>query len=138
MNIIPTEDQPPAAALVLFSDRTAIRWMRLLPRGFRHCSLILAQPTGGWLLVDSLANRVVLAPLDAAGLLQLLQRCVKRGDRVTPVRSLNRPTRRKRPMHPFTCVELTLRVLGFQPFFVLTPRQLFRILSGRCESTVDK
>lgn len=103
--------------------------MRLLPRGFRHCAVILPQPCG-WLFIDSLANRVALAPLDADGLATLLHRLVARGDRVLAVRRPDRAPRRKRRMLPFTCVELTIRLLGLTSLYVLTPYDLFRKLSS--------
>jgi len=129
--------RPAPVALVVFSDRTAIRWMRLLSRGFRHCLVVLPHPDG-WLAIDSLADRVVATPLDAAALVRLLRLAVRRGDRILPVAADRRTPRRKRAMRPFTCVELTLRLLGLQPFFVLTPNGLFRFLSEKTEFTVDK
>lgn len=128
----PSPPRPdPNLALVVFSDRTAIAWMRLLPRGFRHCALILPLPLpGGWVFIDSLANRVALAPLDADALARLLQRLTARGDRVLAVRRPERSPRRKRRMRPFTCVELTIRLLGLSSLCVLTPYGLFRTLSA--------
>ncbi|MEQ8602535.1 MAG: hypothetical protein RIB45_04390 [Marivibrio sp.] len=137
MNNVSASDSPPRVALVVFSDRTGIRWMRLLPRGFRHCFVLLPDPSG-WLAVDSLADRVVVSSLDGPALVRLLRAAVRRGDRILPTAADRRSPRRKRAMRPFTCVELTLRLLGLQPLFVLTPIGLFRFISRLNESMVDK
>lgn len=146
MNIFRIIPDQSDAALVVFSNHTGIRWMRLLPRGFRHCFVILRQGEDDWLMVDSLPGRIALQRLDTAATVRLLRLLIRRGDRVLPARVAGRADRRgrgrikdrARRMRPYTCVELSIRLLGYQTLNVLTPSRLFRFLSGFCERYVDK
>jgi hypothetical protein len=132
-------DDPGAdIALVVFSHRTGIPWMRLLRGGFRHCFVLLRQVDGSWTLVDSLPNRIVVRPFDTQAIGRLLPRLARRGDRIVPVAPNRRPARRKRSMRPFSCVELSIRLLGFRSLNVLTTYGLFRSLSFLKENNVDK
>lgn len=128
----------PKPALVVFSDRTGIGWMRLLPRGFRHCFLILPRGDDDWVMIDSLPGRVALQHFDTAALTRLLGRLTSRGDRVLPIRPARRGPPRARRMRPFTCVELSIRLLAINPIYVLTPVGLFRFLSNNQDKMVDK
>ena len=119
-----TRDQESPVALVVFTDRCAVWWLRGLRSGFRHCFLLMRE-RDRWILADSLAHRLCLRILDhqeAAGLLVTLTRG---GDRIVPVRPVAAPLRRKRPLRPFSCVELSARSLGMDARLTLTPFQLF-------------
>ncbi len=132
MNLFAAALAPSDLALVVFSDRTGIWWMRLLRRGYRHCFVILPGEVAGarcWVLADSLPNRVALQLVDTESLIRLLRHLVRRGDRVVPVRAVRRPPARRRRMRPFSCVELSVRLLGLQSLNVLTPYGFFRSLS---------
>ncbi|MBP5858460.1 hypothetical protein KAJ83_15675 [Marivibrio halodurans] len=138
MNLCLNSPTPSKTALIVFSDRTGIGWMRLLPRGFRHCFLILPQGDDDWLMIDSLPGRVALQRFDTAALTRLLGRLTRRGDRVLPIRSARRAPPCIRRMRPFTCVELCIRLLAMESVYVLTPRGLFGILSKSHDESVDK
>ncbi|MBK1699238.1 hypothetical protein CKO21_18485 [Rhodovibrio salinarum] len=124
----------PAVAVVAFSGGAELWWLRLLKPGFRHCLVALAQPSGGWLLVDPMAHvtrfAVVSGPIDpvawflAHGLLPV------------PVRPVA-PARRAAPWAPFTCVEAVKRALGIRARCVVTPWQLFRHLTRVEKKVLD-
>lgn len=110
-------------ALVAFSGRAALWWLRLLKPGFRHC-LVAIQDPAGWIVIDPLSHRteVDLLPLPPdfdlaawyreAGLIVV--------DTVT-----RQPPRRPAPWRPYSCVESVKRVLGIQDGRILTPWQLY-------------
>ncbi|MBK1668410.1 hypothetical protein CKO28_10220 [Rhodovibrio sodomensis] len=124
----------PPVAVVAFSGRADLWWLPLLKPGFRHCLVALAQPGGGWILLDPMAHATRVAivsggadPLDwflAHGLLPV------------PVRPAP-PARRAAPWAPFTCVEAVKRALGLRARFVLTPWQLFRYLTRSEKKVLD-
>lgn len=124
----------PAAAVVGFSGRVELWWLRALKPGFRHCVVALAQPGGGWVLVDPMAHatRVTAIPgrTDPVGWFlahELLP---------VPVRP-RPPELRAAPWAPFTCVEAVKRALGIRARFVFTPWQLFRHLTEGKKKVLD-
>lgn len=111
-------------ALVVFSGKADLSWLRLLRPGFRHC-FVLLDLGGVWVCVNPLAHRtsVELWPLDPTTDLAVWLRA-QEGLRV--VESVVRhPPRRASPICIFSCVEAVKRVLGIQERWVLTPGQLY-------------
>lgn len=122
-------------AVVGFSGKTEIRWLRWLKPGFRHC-LVLLWDGRDWILYDPLAHVtelvVVRAQADFCPLAWLLAHdCLP-----VPVRVV-RPPRRLAPVAPYTCVEAVKRVLGLRARGVFTPWQLFRCLTRKTNKVLD-
>lgn len=133
-------------ALVVFSDRTTLRRLKCLARGFRHCFVVVrdgagrpgtAQAADGhWLLLDPLADRFVVSalaprknrPLPADQLALGLRRL---GYRVAAARIMTPAPAKARPapVRPLTCVEAVKRILGLRLPWTFTPRQLHRHLT---------
>ncbi len=117
-------EAPILRALVVFSDRADLRWLRLLRPGFRHC-FVLLDLGGTWVCVNPLAHRtsVELWNLDAATDLPTWLRAQEGLIVVETV--VRQPPRRPSPVGLFSCVEAVKRILGLQKRWVLTPGQLY-------------
>ncbi|MBI3443836.1 MAG: hypothetical protein HY055_00325 [Magnetospirillum sp.] len=115
-------------ALVVFSGKAELAWLRLLRRGFRHC-FVVVETQAGWLCLNPLAHRTALDlwPLalefDVAGWLR------DQGLIVVEAR-LIQPPRRQAPVSLYSCVEAVKRVLGIHAAWVVTPWQLYRYLTN--------
>lgn len=130
---LPETPSQGARALVAFSGRTDLKWLRLLKPGYRHCFAVVEAPGGRdgdaprWLLYNplSVGTQMALWPgVDAAELRAGLE-----AEGYTVVQTRVRPLgRRVLGWRPFTCVEAVKRVLGLRAPAVLTPWQLRRYL----------
>lgn len=128
-NRFPEAPSQGARALVAFSGRTELTWLRLLKPGYRHCFAVVEAPGGGdgdvpgWLLYNplSVGTQMALWPgVDAAELRAGLE-----AEGFDVVQTRVRPLgRRGLGWRPFTCVEAVKRVLGLRAPAVLTPWQL--------------
>lgn len=117
-------DAPAVRALVVFSGKADLRWLRLLRPGFRHC-FVLLELGGTWVCVNPLAHRtsVELWSLDPA---TDLPTWLGAQEGLTVVETVvRRPPRRPSPIGLYSCVEAVKRVLGLQERWVLTPGQLY-------------
>lgn len=114
------------AAWVVFSDAPGMPLLRWLPRGFRHC-FVLLNDGRHWIAVDPLAacTEVEVLPLPAEADVPGWYR--ERGHAVVRA-AVRREARRPAPLGPFTCVEAVKRVLGLRAPLVVTPGQLHRRL----------
>lgn len=122
-------------ALVAFTGRTELAWLRLLKPGFRHCFVLLPDPVG-WVLLDPMAHATLVRVLPSTPAATLFARLLAEGLVAVPVRPRAAP-RRAAPWAPFTCVEAVKRALGVRARGVWTPWQLFRLLT-REEKMLDK
>jgi len=139
MTIVPENDGNQTfsgRALVIFSGRADLRWLRLLRPGFRHCFVVLETP-GGWISLNPMAHRTDLAVLsvptgyDLAGWY--------RAQGLTVLETVpHLPPRRQAPWRPYSCVEAVKRVLGIHDGFVLTPWQLFRHLENKGKKSLTE
>jgi hypothetical protein len=117
-----SSDHSAKRAWVVFSGQTDLPWLRVLRKGFRHCSVIL-QDNGQWVTLDPMAHRTEVCVHPVAADFDLPAWFERRGLIVIPV-SVQKPLR-EAPWGLFTCVEAVKRVLGIHERFVLTPWQLF-------------
>jgi len=116
------EDAP--RAVVVFSGRADLAWLRLLRPGFRHCFILLH--TGkGWLYLNPLAHRTEISLLDLPGEFDVAG-WYRQRDMVALTTRPRRPPHRAAPWRPHTCVETVKRILGIHAGWVLTPWQLYR------------
>lgn len=113
-------------ALVVFSGRGGLWWLRFLKPGFRHCFAVLHDGRN-WLLYDPMSHVTQLHTLSCGSPARLCQGLLARGYLVVPVRPRT-VALRPAPCAPFTCVEAVKRVLGLHARGVVTPWQLFRHL----------
>lgn len=125
----------PPVAVVAFSGKAELWWLRGLKPGFRHCLVALAQPGGGWILLDPLAHATRLLHLPSLG--DPVDWFLAHGLLPVPVRPVP-PMPRAAPWAPFTCVEAVKRTLGIRARFVLTPWQLFRHLTRAEKKVLDR
>lgn len=116
-------------ALVVFSGRADLWWLRLLRPGFRHCFVVL-QGDRGWVVVDALSHRTALVQIPEMQE-SILQACYRqRGFLVVPS-EINSPKKSMAPIMPYSCVESVKRILGIHARLVVTPWQLYRYLNKR-------
>lgn len=138
--LTPTAPAPAAdgggLAVVAFSGRTELWWLRILRPGFRHC-LVLIRAASGWIVCDPMAHRTDIGMLPSVGAdgADILAWLAGQGFLVVPVRLRDVP-RRPAPWAPFTCVEAVKRILGIRARRVLTPWQLYNHLVMR-ENMLD-
>lgn len=121
-----------AAALVMFADDTSLNCLRLLRRGFRHCFVAVAA-TEGWIICDPRSPCTDLAFVTGFDQTQVATWYRDLGLCVVETCTLQAPLR-PAPIRPFTCVEAVKRVLGVHAPWVLTPWQLYRLLTSSCNS----
>ena len=116
-------------ALVVFSGRTGVAWLRWLRPGFRHCFVAL-DDGASWLTVDPLLHRIEVR---ASGLPSHFDLAAEyRRMDLTVVEVIPSPVRvRCAPLGLFTCVEAVKRVLGLHARRIATPWQLYRFLLHR-------
>ena len=120
-------------ALVLFTGKADLWWLRLLRPGFRHCLVAVEQP-GGWIVLNPLSHRVDIEfcpGIDEA----VLRGHFEATGGICVATRLGDPPPRPAPWRPFTCVEAVLRVLGLRAPWVFTPWQLYRVLNCRGSNT---
>lgn len=115
-------------ALIVFEDRHEPAWLRLLTPGFRHCFCVVG---GGlnWTIIDPLLSRIEVLPfcgLDEDGLAEHYRRT---GRTVVAGRISSVATCKAFIPRPLTCVEVVKRTLNLDAPGVLTPRQLYRVLT---------
>ncbi|MBI5164407.1 MAG: hypothetical protein HY985_10955 [Magnetospirillum sp.] len=127
--MIPERDANWSRALVMFSGRTDLWWLRLLRRGYRHCFVAL-EGEGGWVVIDPLAHRTVVLALPPCAALDLAAFYRQHGLEVVET-AVAAPPRRPAPWRPHTCVESVKRILGISAPFILTPRQLSSFIRER-------
>ncbi|MBI1243602.1 MAG: hypothetical protein GC202_01225 [Alphaproteobacteria bacterium] len=118
-----------AVALVAFTDRTEIAWLRGLRRGFRHCA-IWVRAGDFWIAHEALSHQCYVGVLAAVDTRQLRAGLRAAGYRVVKARIAAAP-RRLAPVLPLTCVEGVKRLLGIHSWRILTPWQLYRYLIRR-------
>lgn len=118
-----------APALVAFTDRTDIGWLRGLRRGFRHCA-VWVRAGDFWIAHEMLSHQGFIGILSGADEKRLRAALRASGYRVVRTRIAAAP-RRLAPVLPVTCVESVKRLLGIQSWRILTPWQLYRHLIRR-------
>jgi len=121
-----TQALRPGRAVVVFSGKVTLWWLRFLRPGFRHC-FVLIESGGQWIAYNPMSNGcefavwaglgedAVCRSLNASGYTAI-------GVNVRPLRSGAYPWR------PYTCVEVVMRALNLRTAWVFTPWQLYRFL----------
>jgi hypothetical protein len=124
---------PDQSAWVVFSGRADHGWQRWLRPGFRHC-FAAVEDAAGWLVIDPLSGRLLLARLDVptgfdlpafyrrAGMLPL-----------GPFPLAETDLGRASWCSPLNCVSVCRAVLGPHAPFALTPHGLYRGLITRVD-----
>lgn len=126
---------PGCRALVVFSGRADLWWLRLLKPGFRHCFVALEGETG-WLVVEPLSHCTEVTLLPAIAERELASWYRAHDLTVAATRRIA-PERRAAPLRPYSCVESVKRLLGIHAGNVLTPWQLFRYIEQSMKIIVD-
>ena len=115
---------PPATrALVVFSGKADLGWLRLLRPGFRHC-FVLLELGDSWVCVNPLAHRTSVEVWSLDPATDLLGWLRAQEGLIVVETTLRHPPRRPSPIGLYSCVEAVKRVLGLQERWVLTPGQL--------------
>jgi hypothetical protein len=111
---------------VVFTDQTDLWWLKFLPKGFRHCFVIIHDGKN-WITVDPLSNTMEVVVQDVPKEFDLPRWLKEQGHVVLRVRKM--PDEAKvAPVMLFSCVEAVKRMIGVRERFILTPRQLYRHL----------
>lgn len=129
----------PAAgrALVVFSGRADLWWLRLLRPGFRHCFVVL-EADGAWVCVNPLAHRTSVEIWSVAPGTDLAAWLRARDGLTVVEAAIRHPPRRPSPIGLYSCVEAVKRILGIQDRWVLTPGQLYdRLIMGKKSLTSE-
>ncbi|MCX7933347.1 MAG: hypothetical protein N2588_12460 [Rhodovarius sp.] len=117
------------AVWIVFSGAGHLPWQRLLAPGFRHCFAAL-HDAQGWLVLDPLWGRLLLARLEVAPDFDLPGFYLRAG--LLPIGPFRPgpPAPFALPL-PLTCVSVCRAVLGAGAPLALTPRGLARRLMRR-------
>lgn len=126
---MPTLGLPGEQAVVVFSDRADLGWLRVLRRGYRHCFVVL-RGERGWIAVEALSNGTVVSEHPDASPRRLMAAYRRAGHRAVVVRC-RAAERKPLPWSPFTCVESVKRLIGLRAPSVWTPYQLRKRLSNK-------
>jgi hypothetical protein len=114
-------------ALVVFTGRAVLTWLRVLKPGFRHCFLFVRDDPY-WIQCNPMAHETALLLHTEAEMDWLVER-LSGAEGCTIVKTATRAApRRAAPWRPFTCVEAVKRGLGLQEKGIWTPWQLYRFL----------
>jgi len=116
----------PRIALVVFTGRADLGWLRVLKPGFRHCFTVLAVG-GRWIVYDPLSNRTEIDVVDGTTLTDLIAGYRRQGCRVMFV-ALPPARLEPAPIGLYSCVEAVKRVLGIHARRVITPWNLYNFL----------
>ncbi len=119
---------------IVFSGRADHAWQRLLRPGFRHCFAAI-QDAAGWLVLDPLSGRLLLARIAVPTGYDLPGFYRRAG--LTPVGPFLLHEDAKgasRPWVPMNCVGICRAMLGPHAPFALTPAGLYHSLTGANES----
>lgn len=132
----PIELMPPlySRALLVFSGRTGVAWLRWLRTGFRHC-FVAVDDGVEWLTIDPLLYRLEVRASGLPSDFDLAAEYRRMGLTVAEVIPAPVPLRRA-PLGLFTCVETAKRLLGIRAPLVVTPWQLYRLVSRAIPSGV--
>lgn len=125
-------DPVPAAgrrALVAFSGRTSLPWLRILKKGFRHCFVAL-DFGDRWVVIDALSHRTAVTMYEGLTADQMVAAFCADGLAVAETRT-ERPPTRPVPWRPHSCVQTVVCILGLRAPAVFTPWQLYRHLVNR-------
>jgi len=122
-------------ALVVFSGRTELWWLRLLKPGFRHC-WVAVEVEGCWVVVNPLSHVTDIAVVRGVTVDALAEGYRRAGLTVVAARTA-RP-RRPAPWRAFSCVEAVRRILGLDAGRIFTPWQLFRHLQKNFPNDKNK
>ncbi|MBT4890053.1 MAG: hypothetical protein HON65_10925 [Rhodospirillales bacterium] len=115
-------------AVVVFTNQTALPWLRLLSCGFRHC-FVAVEADCGWIVFDPLSNVLKTNSLAAISSQELANWYRANGYRVM-ISYVRDPLMRPAPWALFTCVEAVKRLLGIHSRWVVTPWQLWKFLNN--------
>lgn len=119
----------PGFALVVFSGKADLKWLRILKPGFRHCFAVL-ETEGRWVIYNPLSHRTEIAVIEGASQRELMQIYRGQGFRVVPW-TIPQVRRKPAPWGVYTCVEALKRVLGIHAARVITPWKLFIFLKNK-------
>ena len=114
---------------VVFTDQTDLWWLKILPKGFRHC-FVLIHDGRNWITVDPLSSRMEIVVQDVPQDFDLPAWLKSEGHIVLRARKMEREAK-PAPMMPFSCVETVKRILGIHARGVITPWQLYQHLQCR-------
>ena len=112
---------------VVFSDKTDIRFLKILRSGFRHCFVIMQQ-NGQWIIIDPRADKTDVTLLPHPKHFNLPLHFINDGCTVVKIPPITTPSKIA-PIFPLSCVETVKRVIGLHRRWVVTPFQLYRTLN---------
>lgn len=120
-----TEQSNAQKIWVVFSGHADLAWLKILKRGFRHCSLLLCDE-GRWISYDPLSNYTDIMIHQVPEGFDFPRWMQERGHIVL---SVTRACPKKpAPLEFLSCVSAIKRVLGVHERFIFTPWQLYRYL----------
>lgn len=110
----------------MFAGGTALRWLRLLQPGFRHC-FVAVRLGRDWVILDPLSHKTSLTVVEGFSTDELARWYESQGLVAVKTTVRHAPVKMA-PLAPATCVEAVKRVLGIHAWPIVTPRQLYEYL----------
>jgi hypothetical protein len=116
-------------AIVVFEDRTDLRWLRLLRQGFRHCFCLVGDELQ-WTVCDPLKSAIELHHVTGLSEAELAEH-YRNTCRTVLLGQIGRATSHRYRCRLLTCVEIVKRVICLDAPSVVTPAQLYgQLLAG--------
>ena len=115
--------------LVVFVGQTECRLLCWLKKGFRHCFAAL-RVENRWIICDSLKNQIEFSLFDLPYDFDLGEFYRERGHTVVTGTGATSRTANSICPEPLTCVTIVKRIIGVRSFWIVTPWQLFRLLTS--------
>ena len=126
------QDLNPQKAWVLFTNTTDLPWLKMLKKGYRHCSVILHDGQR-WITFDPLSNYSEIVVHHMPGDFDLPLWLKNRGHSVVRA-ELMRP-KKPGPWMPISGVESVKRLLGIHAMHIITPWQLYHYLQKQNQTS---
>ncbi len=113
-------------AVIVFTGRTDVWWLRFLRSGFKHCYAVV-EDRGQWVVYNPASHKTDIIVIGSYPMARLMDRLYGNKEVIVGMRVRNAPNRMA-PIRPFSCVEAVKRLLGIRAPYAFTPWQLYKHL----------
>lgn len=117
------KDYTKCDCIIIFTGKCALRFLRVLRLGYRHCCIIIKLGNDN-ILIDTMSHKTSISVIDGKLLQLFIQLYMDEGYTVLET-SMREPKALVCTLRPHTCVEAAKRIIGIQDGRILSPWQLY-------------